>query len=377
MALKMRCLSDDETLVQQAAFDFCKAFPPSAFARPLRDGSKVSIAGFWCDFSSLGFAGVRLDPSKGGTGLGHVAAGQIAEALGRQAIPSPFIATTGIACDLLMGKPPTLYDHHLRAINDGNMRLALAFDERGRHAHNVIETQAHCHGDSWVLSGQKRVAMQLGDATHLLVSALLDGLPADTGKIGIFLIPVDQPGVILSRRENLDGSLGADISLDGATVSQDALISSDDGAALSGLLDVGRAYLCAELLGLAEACFIQTVSFLKQREQFGAKLSSFQALQHRCAQLYADLQLARSAVLAALLALESQAPDTPLIVSVAKAKLGKVTKQIAHEAMQLHGGISMTDAFDLHFFTKRIWVCDAALGDDTYHSRRVAELLGY
>jgi alkylation response protein AidB-like acyl-CoA dehydrogenase len=376
MALKMRCITDDETLVQDAAMEFCAAYPPSAFARPLRDGSEALMVDFWREFSALGFPGLRVEHALGGTGFGHVAAGQIAEALGRNAIPSPFVATTGVGCELMIRGDRNRTERYLRAINAGSMRLAMALDETGRHAPDVVTTIAERVDHGWSLTGQKRVVCQSIEATHLLVSARIAGSNGEADQTGTFLVTIDQAGVTLNRRVNLDGSLGADVSFKDACAAADDVLTLDQGD-LAQALDVGRAYLSAELLGLAEECFARTLEFLKQREQFGVRLSSFQALQHRCAQLYADLQLARSATLAALLALDNKAVNAPLIVAVAKSKVGRVAKLVAHEAMQLHGGISMTDAFDLHFFTKRIWVCDAALGDDAYHTERVAQLLGY
>ena len=193
----------------------------------------------------------------------------------------------------------------------------------------------------------------------------------------IFLVPRGLPGLGIRKLSTIDSRNVSRVVLDRVDVPTSALLKEDAAEVLDRVFDHATAGLCAEMLGSIEELFAQTISYLKTRQQFGVPIGSFQALKHRAAQMFCEIELSKSIVAAALQALDENKPDASLLVSTAKARLNDTYNLVASEAVQMHGGIGVTDELDIGLFYKRMRVASTLLGDSAYHRDRFARLSGY
>ena len=275
-----------------------------------------------------------------------------------------------------LGGSAELQREHLPAIVEGRAIIALAHHEgHSRFSLAAIDTTAEASaGAVWTLNGEKLHVADGSVADHLIVSArVVDG-------VALFVVPASAKGVTVSREERVDGRSAASVRLDGVVLPQDARLGAGGRGLrlLERVIDAGTAGLSAEMLGSMSAAFAMTLDYLKTRVQFGVPIGSFQALQHRAARLYIETELARSAVMHASTMLDGLEGGAPVAraVSVAKAKCSEAFMAIAHEAVQMHGGIGMTDEHDIGLFLKRARVCEMTFGDAAYHRERFARLGG-
>ncbi|MBV2233991.1 MAG: acyl-CoA dehydrogenase, partial [Sterolibacterium sp.] len=254
----------------------------------------------------------------------------------------------------------------------GEVRFALAIDEGPRHDPKHCHTTASKNDQGYVLNGTKQFVMDGACADQLIVSA-----KTDKGQT-LFLVDAQAAGISRHRLSMIDTRNAARIVFDHVQVTDDAVLGSvDEGAELlDQILDRGRIALCAEMLGIAQWLFDTTVEYLKQRVQFDVPIGSFQALQHRAAKMFVQMQLARSTVLAALAIVDENPAFLPFYASAAKAKMGEVLELVSSEAVQMHGGIGVTEELDVGLYLKRGRVCVAALGDTSFHRDRVAGIMG-
>jgi alkylation response protein AidB-like acyl-CoA dehydrogenase len=252
-------------------------------------------------------------------------------------------------------------------------------DEGAHHAPEKVALAATKSGTGYSLSGAKSFVIEGLAANLLVVSARTSGTPGDKDGITLFLVPADAKGVSRKRLALADSRGAANITFDKVEVGADAVLGAVDKGwdVLEKTLDRVRAALAAEMLGAANQAFETTLDYLKVRVQFGQVIGSFQALQHRAAKMFTDLELARSAVEAALQAIDADSPDVPELVSLSKAKMGDVFHLVSNEMVQMHGGIGMTDAHDAGFYLKRARAAEAAFGSQSYHRDRYARINGY
>jgi acyl-CoA dehydrogenase len=374
-------LNDVQAMVRDGAMRFFAAHAPIAALRARRAApdDPEPPRTLWRSMADMGYAGVLIPEEWGGTGLGWVAAGQIQEAIGTALAATPFVSTAGLAARALLDVGTAAQRaRYLSAIAAGKIIVAFAGPEEPRHDPARIATRARAITGGYEISGLKAFVADGALADHFLVLARVAGDVADRQGLAFFMIDRDMPGVHVTRLDMIDIHDATRLRLENVRIAAEDRVGNGEGWPLAdALMDAGSALLAAELLGLSEESFRMTLNYLKQREQFGVKIGSFQALQHRAADMFCELAFARSAVLRALQALDEREPAAPLMVSVAKAKAGAVAKLITNEAMQMHGGIAMTDAFDLGFFLKRGQAARELLGDEHFHRARVASLLGY
>ena len=374
-------LNEDQQMIRDSADGFFAEKAPVSLHRKLRDAAVAE--GFsrevWADMAGMGFAGVLVPESHGGTDMGHVVAGIVMEAMGKNLSAAPMLSTAVLGATALKHGSPEQQAKYLPLIAEGARLFALAADEAARHKPWAVATTATPSGNGFKLSGVKGFVLDGGVADTLIVAARTSGEQNDKAGITLFLVDAKAAGVTIDRRSMVD-SRGtarvtlADVQVDGA----DVLGAVGEGfAILDKVLDAGRACLAAEMLGVSGEAFSRTVDYLKQREQFGQKIGSFQALQHRAAHLFCEIELARSATLKALQALDAGDDRAPLFVSLAKAKTGDVAILASNEGVQMHGGIGMTDEFDIGFFMKRARAAQETFGDSAFHSDRLARALGY
>jgi alkylation response protein AidB-like acyl-CoA dehydrogenase len=334
----------------------------------------------WRQMAELGWAGFLVPEAYGGSDFGCVGLGQVLEAAGRSLAATPLIATALIGAGALaLAGSEAQKAAHLPALAKGERLLALALEEGAHHAPYRIATTAKRSGAGFRIDGEKRFVLDGHVADLLVVAARSAGSVDERPGITLFLVPADAKGASRSRTEMVDSRNAAIIRLQGVELGEDAVLGRvDDGAApLDAVLDRARAGLAAEMLGTAAEAFERTLQYLKDRNQFGVAIGSFQALKHRAAVMFAEIELARSAVLAALSALDARAADAAELVSLAKAKAGDALFLVSNEAIQLHGGIGMTDEHEIGLFLKRARVAQASFGDSAFHRDRYARLRGY
>jgi alkylation response protein AidB-like acyl-CoA dehydrogenase len=375
-------LTDDQKMIRDSADGFFRTEAPVSQHRKLRDDHDANgfDRGTWARMAGMGFAGVLVPEAHGGAGFGHVAAGLIMEAMGRNLSAAPMLSTAILGTTALVaGGSAEQQARYLPLIAQGQRLFALAADEASRHAPAHVATTATPSGNGFKLNGSKGFVLDGQVADTLIVAARTSGETADTDGITLFLVDAKSPGVATQRRSMVDNRNAARITLDDVQVDGADVLGAVGGgfAFLERVLDTGRACLAAEMLGVSAQSFAMTVDYLKQREQFGQKIGSFQALQHRAAHLFCEIELARSATLRALAALDEADDRAPMFASLAKAKSGEVARLATNEAVQMHGGIGMTDDFDIGFYMKRARAGQETFGDIAFHGDRLARLLGY
>jgi acyl-CoA dehydrogenase len=267
----------------------------------------------------------------------------------------------------------------LPSIAAGESIAVLASMEHSQYRPQHATTRASRNQQGFVLNGLKRYVQDGVAADTLIVSARSSGKQSDAHGISLFVVPADTPGIMLTRRQILDTHVVADIALNDVQLSEGALLGVEHEAfsIVEYALDVGCIGQCAELLGVALEAFERTLAYLRERRQFGVPIGSFQALQHRAAMLFAELEMCKSLVLHALQQLDAGAEDMERLASMTKAKLAATAMQATAEAIQMHGGIGMTDEFDIGFFFKRARILETLLGDRYHHLDRYARLSGY
>jgi acyl-CoA dehydrogenase len=372
-------LTEDQQLFRDSAKRFAAERAPVSQLRKLRDD--LDPVGFsrelWKEMAEMGWAGVLVPEEYGGVGFGFVGAGLIASEIGRNLSATPMLSSAVLAVTALVrGGTPAQKETLLPAIAGGDLLIAFATDELARHAPYHIATRGT---GKYKLSGRKLHVLDGHIADRLIVSARTSGDTGGRDGITLFLVDPKASGVTITRSSMVDSRNSATIDLrDVAVTDADVIGTFDKGAiVLDAVLDAGRAVLAAELLGVSEESFERTLAYLREREQFGVKIGTFQALQHRAAHLFCEIELVRSVVLRTLQALDAQEPTASSLVCLAKAKASEVARIATNEAVQMHGGIGMTDEFDIGFFMKRARAAAETFGDQYYHTDRFAQLSGY
>ena len=378
----MAVLNEEQSMLRDAAKSWTQEKSPVTAFRKMRD-SGVDIGydvNAWNEMAEMGWAGVIIPEEYGGSAFGYLSMGLILEEMGRTLTASPLIASgVGAASALVLGGSDAQKSEWLPKIADGSVVGALAVDEGPHHAPEKVALAATKSGSGYSLSGTKTFVIEGLAANLLVVSARTSGKPGDKDGITLFLVPADAKGVSRKRLALADSRGAANITFDKVEVGADAVLGAVDkgGDVLEKTLDRVRAALAAEMLGSANQAFETTLDYLKVRVQFGQVIGSFQALQHRAAKMFTDLELARSAVEAALQAIDADSPDVAELVSLSKAKMGDVFHLVSNEMVQMHGGIGMTDAHDAGFYLKRARAAEAAFGSQSYHRDRYARINGY
>jgi acyl-CoA dehydrogenase len=337
--------------------------------RRRRDARDLAGAarGCWPALVELGFAGMLVPEAFGGIGLDAHASLPIAEAMGKTLATAPFLSTAVMAATALAGSDTAdLKARLLPQLAEGRI-FALAAEETARHAPLAIAATARRDGGMYRITGRKVAVIDGNVAETLLVVARDAETPA---RLVMLAVDASAPGLTIRSGLGIDSLPAVAIALDDVQADAAGLVAQDAAALLERVFDAGRLHLAAEMLGAAQEAFDRTLDYLKTRVQFGRKIGAFQALQHRAAILFGELEIARSVLL------KAGAAGTPLLVSLAKARIGDIANHVAAEAVQLHGGIGVTDDFDLGFFVKRIRAASESLGDSAFHAERYALLKG-
>jgi alkylation response protein AidB-like acyl-CoA dehydrogenase len=361
-------LDEDTKMLRESTGRFFAEADTLKKLRVRRDARDLAAQarGEWDGMVALGLSGLLIPEAEGGSGLGAVAGCQVAEMMGRSLAAGPLLSSAVMAATAVMhGNNAALTARVLPEIASG-LVVALACEETARHNPEALSTEAARMGSGFRLTGRKCAVIDGNIAVKLIVSARLDGTPT------LFLVDAGATGVAI------DAHMGVD-SRPAVTVTLEDVHAGDvvgPGTLLDRIYDIGRLHLAAEMLGAAQEAFDRTIEYLKTRVQFGRPIGEFQALQHRAAILFGELEVARSVVLKATMAFDAGDAKSAELVSLAKARVGEIAKHATAEAIQLHGGIGMTDDFDLGFYLKRVRALAESLGDAAFHMERYARLRG-
>jgi len=375
-------LTEEQSMLRDSARGLISDKAPVSHLRQLRDSKDPT--GFsrdvWRAFVEMGFSGLLVPEQFGGSGLGCVEAGVVMEEIGRTLMPSPFLSTAVLAASALSrGGSDAQKSHYLPKISDGSLLAALAIDEGAKHRPLQTRMQAVRSGNGFKLSGDKAFVVDGHTADLLIVAARTAGAAGEQNGLTLFLVDPKAKGIATERTAMVDSHNAARIMFDNVEVNADGVLGEVDqgGALLEGVLNIGRGAVASEMVGLSEEVFGRTVGYLKERKQFGKLIGEFQALQHRAAELYIEIEITRASVLKALQALDGNFEKAGAAVAVAKARAGSTATLAVQEGVQMHGGMGMTDQFDIGFFMKRARVCQELFGDSNFHADQLARMKNY
>lgn len=375
-------LSEEQGQLQRAAREFAAARFSTAQLRAYRDERDPLgySRALWREMAELGWTGIPFPEQYGGLGLGLAELGVVLEELGRRLLPTPFLSTvllTGRA--LLLGGSEAQKQALLPAICAGERVIALAFQEQGRFAPWQVATRAERSAAGYRLSGEKRFVLDGAGADHWLALARTAGRPGERDGLTLFLLDAGTPGIDCLPTPLIDARNAVQLTLREVAAGPHQVVGEVDGAAeiLEPVFDGAAAGLAAELLGVLSEAFDRTLAYLRVRRQFGVPIGSFQALQHRAADLFCERELAISVTRAALRALDAKRPDAPALASAAKARVSDTANRVGRESIQMFGGIGMTDEEDIGLYMKRARAAETTLGDGAWHRDRFASINGY
>jgi alkylation response protein AidB-like acyl-CoA dehydrogenase len=375
-------LNEEQSMLRDSARGLISDKAPLAHLRQLRDAKDAT--GFsrdlWRAFAEIGFSGLMIPENFGGSGLGCVEAGVVMEEIGRTLMPSPFLGTAVLAASALSrGGSVAQKSGYLPKIADGSLLAALAIDEGAKHRPLQTKMAAVRSGNGFRLSGAKAFVVDGHTADLLIVAARTAGAAGERDGLTLFLVDPKSKGIETERTAMVDSHNAARIVFSNVEVNTDGVLGEVDqgGALLEGVLNIGRGAVASEMVGLSEEVFGRTVGYLKERKQFGKLIGEFQALQHRAAQLYIEIEITRAAVLKALQTLDGNLENAGAAVAVAKARAGSTATLAVQEGVQMHGGMGMTDQFDIGFFMKRARVCQELFGDTNFHADQLARMKSY
>jgi len=376
-------LTDDQVLLKQSAADFVKKESPVSRVRKLRDeGDPDGFSrALWRKMAELGWQGMLIPEQYGGLSMGYADLACVLEECGRNLVPEPLLSTIALGANaVLLGGSEEQKQEILPRVADGSLVMTVAYQEKAsRYDLAKVACRADRRGDGYLLSGEKTLVLDGHVADLLVVAARTSGAPGDARGISLFLVPRGTPGLETRRQESVHLRNVAWVSLRDAEVPSGALLGAEGGGldVLEGVIDRATVALCAEMLGGMQAAFEMTLDYLKTRRQFGVLIGTFQALKHRAARMFVEIELARSAVLGACDALDRGVHDARALVSAAKARCSEAGMLVGYEGVQMHGGIGMTDEHDIGFYLKRARGNEITFGDAAFHRDRFARVGGF
>ena len=375
-------LNEEQRILKDSARDFLTENAPVEALRKLRDSHDELgySAEIWQQMVDLGWTAVSIPEAFGGLEFGFMGLGAIFQESGHTLTASPLFSTVVLGASLIeLQGTQTQCESLLPQVAEGSLTLALALEEKNHHAPSNIATSCTKNAEGFVLNGQKTFVLDGHSADKLIVIARTSGDRQEQTGLSALLVDPKASGVSIERATLMDSRNAANITFENVQLADDALLGEQDTAftALDKTLDRGRAILSAEMLGGCLEMFQRTVEYLKEREQFGVKIGSFQALKHRASKMFVEIELCKSAVLAALSSIDDNADNSAKLISAAKVKLNDTYQLITNEATQMHGGIGVTDELDVGLFLKRARVIIQAFGSSSFHRDRFATLSGF
>ena len=372
---------EDQSMLEDSAAEFMKSEAPVAHLREFRD--KNCPDGFshklWEQFGEMGFNGIMASEEDGGLGMGLVEAGIIMKEVGRNLSPSPFLTTAIAGVEGLNSGSKALRDRYLPGIIEGKTVLGLAIDESGKHRPEAIAMEAKRSGNGFSLNGKKQFVIHGASADMIIVAARTAGSAGDKDGLTLFAVEKDTKGMDMDAVRLVDSAVAAHVTFDNVELTADAVIGEVDQGqeVLDRILRAGRVGSAAEMVGVGSGAMHITLDYLKERKQFGQLIGEFQGLQHRAAHLYSEMEISDAIVRKAAEATDANADSAEMMISAAKAKVGLACNLAVREGVQMHGGVGMTDEYDIGLYMKRDRGLSEFFGDSRYHANRVAQLYGY
>ena len=366
-------LTEDQRMLVESATGFTKKHSPVTRMRKLRTDPVGWSPEVWRQMGDLGWIGLAFPEAVGGMGGTFVDVALVLEQLGTTLVPEPLVSTLVAGAAIVAAGSTEQQKAVLAPVVAGKAALALAWAEAdGRYDLAQLATRAERAGGGLRLSGSKRFVLDGHAAAQLVVSARAGG------DVALVVVDAKAPGVTLTPVRTIDGRMAAHVELANVEVAGDRVLANAPAAALDRALDIAAAAACAEGVGIMKAVLAMTVEYLRTREQFGAKIGTFQVLQHRAVDMFIHTELLRSAALGAAIRIDdSDANERRAAVSAAKVQLAESGRFVTQQAIQLHGGIGITDEHDVGLFFKRMVALNALFGDGQHHVERFAALPGF
>tara|TARA_B100001142_G_scaffold57161_1_gene55892 strand:- start:1207 stop:2331 length:1125 start_codon:yes stop_codon:yes gene_type:complete len=370
-------INEEQNMLKSSAKELLDLKSPISLMRELRDDNYNQFdPDLWKEMVEMGWTALTVPEEYNGLNFGYVGLGQVIEEMGKKLTVSPMISTVLISTTIVgLSKNEVLKSKLFDEIMSGKKLCTLAHEESSHHNPNIDLSIISNNNEKFILNGKKRFVIDGTISDYLIVSANSES----NGSLELVIIDSKSKGITFNNKVHMDSKIYSDISFNNVEFSKDNFLSTEnDGKKiLKKALDIACVGLAAEMLGNIQQAFDMTIQYLKEREQFGVKIGSFQALQHRSAIMFGEIELCKSIVLKALQAIDSEDENLPELASLAKSKLGLTSKLVTNEAVQMHGGIGVTDDADIGFFLKRVRVSQRIFGDSNYHLDRVAKFNSY
>ena len=374
-------LNEEQIFLKDSAKKFASEKTPTTHFREVRDSEIENCYDekIWQEMVSLGWTGILVPEEYGGSNFGVAGISSILEELGRTLTPSPLFSTAVVGVSLIKhAKEKTKKEILSKVVQEG-LRLCFAIEESNHHDPLKISCKAEKDGDNFKISGEKSFVIDGGFADKIVIACRTSGEEGNKEGLSLFILDANSEGLSIMPTKMVDSRNAANMKFDNVTVSANMLIGEEDNAfdLINSVLDISRAAISAEMLGSALQAYEITLDYLKEREQFGSKIGSFQALQHRAAIMFSELELCKSCVLESITAFDEGSNDSERLASLSKAKVGEVFHLVSNESVQMHGGIGVTDEYDIGLYLKRARVAEQIFGNSDFHKNRYAELTGY
>ena len=375
-------LTEEEQFLKDTAKSFAEERSPITHFRSLRDISDPMLwdKNIWNEMSKLGWPGIMIPEEFGGSNFGLSGICVVLQECAKTLTPSPLFAS-GVLGAYAINNYGTKEqkEKYLPLIASGELTTSVAVDESSHHNPYDTVLIAKKNSDEYILSGKKNFVIDGTSSDLLIVLARTSGEKGDSTGLTLFLVDPTNEGIDRIKLEMADSRNYANIIFDNVKISSKNILGDIEagGEAIDDVLDIGRIAMSAEMLGNSEAAFETTLDYLKQRKQFGVLIGSFQALQHRAAEMFCEIELTKSSVIAAMRAADERSNDVQRLSSLAKTVAGETLHLVSNEAIQMHGGIGVTDEYDIGFFLKRARVAEQIFGSAKFHTERYANLSGF
>ncbi|MFK8005090.1 MAG: acyl-CoA dehydrogenase family protein [Saprospiraceae bacterium] len=371
-------INEEQQMLKTSAKEFLKNKAPIEALRKLRDSNNPNgyDSQLWKEMAEMGWASLNIPEAYGGMDFGFVGLGQVLEEMGRTLVASPMVSTCLVGTSIInFGGNTMQKENFLPRIADGNILLSLASEESNAHRPLKVSTQYSKTDNGFSISGKKVFVLDGNVADYFIVTAT----DTDNNGITLFIVDAKSDGITVEKKIMMDSRNAAVVTFENVKATDADLIGEEGKGkkTLEKALDIARIGLSAEMLGSMQEAFDRTIAYLKERKQFGVVIGTFQALQHRAAEMYCEIQLCKSLVIKSLQAIDTDSPMLPYMASMTKSKVGEALQLITNEGIQLFGGIGMTDDEEIGFFMKRARVAQQTFGDYNYHLDRFARLSGF
>ena len=375
-------LTEEEQFLKDTAKNFADERSPITHFRALRDNNDPLLwdKDLWSEMTKLGWSGILIPEDYGGSNFGVTGISVILNECAKTLTPSPLFATGVIgAYSITNYGTEKQKEFYLPKIVNGELTTALAIDESSHHNPADTEIIAKKEDSSFIINGKKIFVIDGASADLIILLARTSGIKGDMTGLTLFLVDANSNGIDRRKLDMADSRNYANINFKNVEIPDSDILGDLEtgGETIENILDIGRIAMASEMLGNAEAAFETTLDYLKQRKQFGVLIGSFQALQHRAAEMFCEIELTKSSVMGAMKAADEGSNELQRLSSLAKTMAGETLHLVSNEAVQMHGGIGVTDEYDIGFFLKRARVAEQIFGSSKYHTERYANLSGF